>query len=62
MVKIDFNLADRAENIRQPKKQVPPVHFELQDIFNHFNESLQDIDNQSETANILLQEGKYEEC
>lgn len=62
MAKIDFNLADRAENIRQPKKQVPVVHFELQDIFDHFNESLKDIDNQSETADILLQEGKDEEC
>lgn len=62
MKNFDFNLTDRIENIRQPQKQASPVHFELQEILTHFKEGLQNIDNQSDTADILLQEGKYEEC
>lgn len=50
MEKMDLSLTPRAESVREPQRSISPVHFELAEIKKHFDESLNGIKKQGETA------------
>lgn len=62
MVNINLNLTARVEDVREPQRVVFPVHFELAEIKQHFDDSLAEIEKQGDTAETLLKNGQKEEC
>lgn len=58
----NLDLSERISNTRELCRASTPVHFELADIKNHFDQSLSEIHSQYETAESLKQSGKEHEC
>lgn len=46
----NLGLNERVEDSREPRSIIPPIQFELVDIKNHFDQSLEKIQNQYEVA------------
>jgi hypothetical protein len=61
MEKMDLSLTPRAEGVREPQRSISPVHFGLAEIKKHFDESLNGIKKQGETAAKFLKSGQEEE-
>lgn len=61
MEKRDLSLANRIEEVRDPRPSCV-VHFELEEIKQHFDQSLLDIKNQFAVADGLRAAGKTEDC
>ena len=57
----NLGLNERVEDSREARSIIPPVQFELVDIKNHFDQSLEKIQNQYEVAASLKQNGKEED-
>ena len=62
MGKRDLSLTPRIEDKRDKKAVLPPVHFRLPEIKQHFDESMQTIKGQYIVADNLLSEGKIDAC
>lgn len=57
----NLGLNERVEDSREARNIIPPVQFELVDIKNHFDQSLEKIQNQYEVVASLKQNGKGED-
>lgn len=57
-----FDLSGRVEGVRDPQPPVLPVHFELEEIRQHFDESMEGIQRQEDTARMLLESDQIEAC
>jgi len=62
MANIKLDLSERVEGVRAPKTPVLPLHFELKEIKQHFDESMEGIQKQEDTARMLLESGQIEAC
>jgi len=60
--KRDLTLSPRKENLRTAQPIAVPVHFSLDDIINHFTESMTAIKDQFTVADDLMQKGNDEGC
>lgn len=62
MAERNLDLNERVEASRDPHRVAPPIKFELADIKDHFDQSLDRIKNQYEVADSLKQDGKEDDC
>lgn len=58
----NLSLTQRSESIREQRPVMPPVHFTLDEIKSHFDDSLDSIKNQYLVADSLLESGNIEGC
>lgn len=58
----DLSLNSQVEGSRPLSAVTGPVHFELSEIKEHFDESMESIKNQYIVADSLAAEGKMEDC
>lgn len=61
-MRMNLDLSARIEAVREPQQVSVPIHFDLNEIKSHFDESFKAIKNQGITAGKLLQNGQHEEC
>ena len=62
MKKRDLSLSPRVEDKRDKKAVLPPVHFQLSEIKQHFDESMQAVKEQYAVAENLSADGNMDGC